>query len=88
MSSFCVPLVEKYSPLAYAIINEVHWYNDDAKHSGNETVLRNVQKIAYITEGRSLVKKFRKECPRCKLLNKKAVDVAIGPISTNNLCIA
>ena len=70
-STFCVPLVEKYSPIAYAIINEVHWYDEDVKHSGNETVLRSVQKIAYILEGRSLVKTFRKQCPRCKLLNKK-----------------
>ena len=80
--------METYSPLAYALVNEVHWYNDDAKHSGNETVLRNIHKIAYIIEGRSLVKKFRKECARCKLLRKRAVEVAMGPISANNLCIA
>ena len=32
-ASFCVPIIEKYSPLAYAIVNEVHWYNYDACHS-------------------------------------------------------
>ena len=38
-SSFCVPLIDKHSPLACAIINEVYWYNYDAKHAGNETVM-------------------------------------------------
>ena len=58
MSSFCVPLVEKFSPLAYSLVNEIRWYDDDAKHSGNESVLRYVQKNAYIIEGRSLVKQL------------------------------
>ena len=88
MASFCVPLIDKFSPLAYALINEIHWYNTDAMHSGNETVMRYVQKIAHIIEGRSLIKKFRKECTRCKILNKKAIEVAMGPLSNNNLCIA
>ena len=88
MSSFCVPLIDKLSPLAYALINEVHWYDLDANHSGNETVLRYVQKIAFILEGRSLIKQFRIECTFCKLLNKKAIEVAMGPISNNNFCIA
>ena len=34
MSSFCVPLIDKFS---YAIVNEIHWYLNDAKHSGFET---------------------------------------------------
>ena len=65
------------------MVNEIHWYNVDAKHSGNETVLRYVQKVAYIIEGRSVVKRFRKECPHCRILIKKSIDV-----SGNNLCIA
>ena len=69
MESFCVPIIEKISPLAFAVINEVHWYHE-ANHSGNETV-RYVQNIAHIIEGRSLVGQFRKECPRCHYLRKK-----------------
>ena len=65
MESFCVPIIEKFSPLAFAVINEVHWYDNEANHSGNETVMRYVQKIMHIIEGRSLVGQFRKECPRC-----------------------
>ena len=88
MASFCVPIVDKFSPLAYALINEIHWYNADAMHSGNETIMRYVQKIAYIMEGRSLMKKFRKDCVRCRILIKKSIEVAMGPISNNNLSIA
>ena len=88
MTTFCVPLIEKYSPLAYAIVNEIHWYSDDAMHSGLETVMRYVQKVAYVIDGRPIVKKFGTDCPRCLYLKKKSVDVAMGPISNDNLRIA
>ena len=52
------------------LINEVHWCGDDSKHSGNETSMRYVQRIAHIIEGRSIIKLFRNECPRCRYLNK------------------
>ena len=59
-STFCVPILDKFSPLAIAIINEVHWHHPTAKHSGVETTLRFVHLQAYIMEGRSLVKLVRK----------------------------
>ena len=37
-STFCVPLICKHSPLAYSIVNEIHWHSPAAKHSGIETV--------------------------------------------------
>ena len=88
MTSFCVPLVDKNSPIAYALINEIHWYNDDARHSGNETVARHVLKVAHIIDGRGIIKQFRKECPRCRYLLKKSIDIAMGPISDDHLKIA
>lgn len=30
----------RYSPFAYAIVNDIHWFHSVAKHSGNETVWR------------------------------------------------
>ena len=70
--TFCVPLVEKQSPLAYSIINEVHWHHESAKHSGVETTLRYALKYAYIIEGRDLVKQINKSCVRCKILLKRS----------------
>ena len=50
--------------------------------------MRHVQKIAHIIESRALVQKFRLDCARCRALNKKAIDVAMGPKSCENLTIA
>ena len=88
VSTFCVPVVDKHSLLAYALINEVHWHDPDAQHSGNETVMRHLLKICYIIEGSSLVQLFRKNCPRCRFLHKKRIEVAMGPKCDENLSIA
>ena len=49
-SKFVVPVIDSSSPLAFSIVNEVHWYDPVAKHSGNETVLRYTMKYAHIIE--------------------------------------
>ena len=85
---FCVPLVDKFSPIAYSIINEIHWHHSVAKHSGVETVLRYTMTYAYIMEGRDIVKRIRKSCERCRLLLKRTFNVSMGPISSHNLTIA
>ena len=87
-TTFCVPLVDKRSPIALSIINEVHWYHPVAKHSGVETVLRYVMKYAYVIEGRDLVRAIRKNCERCRLLLKKTLNVSMGPVSELQLKIA
>ena len=87
-STFCVPIIEKHSPVAYSLINEVHWHDSVAKHAGVETNLRYLLQYAYIMEGRELVKRFKKGCERCRYLYKRTVEVAMGPISSNNLAIA
>ena len=87
-TTFQVPLVYKHSPLAYSLVNEVHWYCMAAKHSGVETVWRYVLKTAYIIFGREVVKKIRINCERCRYLRKKVLDVEMGPVSKYNLMIA
>ena len=67
-TTFFVPLVDRCSPLAYSIVNEIHWEHEVANHTGIETVLRYIMKVAYILEGRELVKQFRKSCERCRYL--------------------
>ena len=87
-SSFCVPVTDVHSPVAYAIVNETHWYHPDVSHGGVESVLRCAQCIAYIIEGRSLVKIMKKGCARCRFLQKKSVQAAMGLLSDQNLRIA
>jgi hypothetical protein len=87
-STFFVPIIEKNSPLAYSIINEVHWDDPVAKHSGVETVLRYTMKYGHIMEGRELVKKIRQNCERCRYLAKRTIEISMGPVSQHNLTIA
>ena len=86
--SFCVPMVDKLSPVAYSIASEVHWYSYDVRHSGIESVLREIQSIAYLISGRKLVKGIKLSCIRCRILRKKRLEVVMGPKHDGNLYIA
>ena len=55
-ATFSLPIVDKHSPLAYAIIKDIHWNDKVAQHSGVETVWRHVLKRAYIIEVHAIVK--------------------------------
>ena len=87
-TTFCVPIVDKHSPVAYAIINEAHWYNESCSHRGIKTTIRYVLMEAYIFELRSIVKKVKKSCQRCRYLMKKTIEVSMGPLPSFNLTIA
>ena len=87
-TTFCVPLVEKHSPIAYRIVDHVHWKNEVVKHRGVQTMHRYVLKKAFIFQGKELVKKMKKLCERCRYLSKKTIEVSMGPVSNHNLTIA
>ena len=87
-STFCVPLTDVHSPIAYAIVSETHWYDPDIKHKGVETTLRFAQTTAYIIGGRDLVKRIKNGCAKCRILHLKGVEVAMGPVADENLKIA
>ena len=86
--SFVVPVVDRYSPLAYSIVNDVHWYHSTVKHCGIETTIRHILTIAHIFQIRELVKAFRENCKRCRYLLKRTIEVEMSPASRNQLCIA
>ena len=87
-AKFCVPIADALSPVAYAIVAETHWHSFDVSHGGVESVLRSAQQTAYIIGGRSLVKSIKKLCAKCRLLHKRGVKVAMGPVSDDSLRIA
>ena len=87
-TSFCVPLLDKYSPISYSIVNDIHWHHVTVSHSGVETTWRYVLQKVFIIEGRYLVKTIRTTCERCRYLMKRSIDVCMGLISPNNLMIA
>ena len=87
-TTFMVPVIDQHSPVAYSLVNEIHWFDAYAKHSGVETVHRYTMKKAYIIEGRQLIKNVSKSCERCRYLRKKTIDISMGPISSHELNIA
>ena len=87
-ATFCVPVTDANSPIAYAIVSETHWFDPDVSHAGVESTLRYAQNTAYIIEGRALVKRIQKACTKCRILHKKGVKVAMGPIGAENLKVA
>ena len=78
-TAFCIPIIEIHSPIAYSNVNDIHWYNNTVKHSGNESIWRYVLKYAYVIEGREIVKKIKKSCQRCRYLAKRTIEVAMRP---------
>ena len=84
-TSFCVPIVDKNSPLAYAVLHEIHWHDKTARHSGIECNLRYASKVVHILEGRDVAKRIKASCKLCRYLEKQRVKVAMG--KTPNCCL-
>ena len=87
-TTFCVPLMDRYSPVAISLSLEVHWYHDDVRHRGVDTMCRQVDRVAHIIGGHSLMAFIKHGCKRCRFLELKSVEVVMGPVQNVNLCIA
>ena len=86
-TTYCLTVIEKcYLP--YSTSNKVHWYNQNSEHAGIETALGYTMLIAYVIDGRELVKRIEKNFERCKILPKRTRKVSMGPVSTKNIMIA
>lgn len=88
LSTFCVPVIDKNSPVAFSIASDIHWNHNVVKHAGIETTLRHITKKTYIIEGRSLVKMIKKSCQRCRFLNKRTIEAVMGPLPESCITIA
>ena len=86
-TTFCVPVTDKFSPVALGVVNDTHWNHPVAKHAGVETVLRYVMLTCYIIDGREIVRMIGKGCQRCRYLRMRVMTVSMGPVS-NHLTIA
>ena len=87
-TTFCVPVMDQYSPVAIAIAMEIHWQHPDVQHTGIESMLRQTLSVTHIIGGRHLTKSVKRICTRCRLLYKNRIDVVMGPLQGVNLCIA
>ena len=87
-STFCVPVVDSSSPIAYSIVRDIHWNDPTYQHSGVESTLRQVLKKVFIIDGRSLVKMIKKSCAKCRYINKKTIEAIMGPLPKSSFTIA
>ena len=87
-TTFFFPILDSNSPIAYSIASEVHWHDPSVQHCGIESTLRHVLKKCFIINGRNLIKQIKRSCHRCRFLEKRTVEMAMGPISACNLTIA
>ena len=55
-----LPMMERYSPLAYSVADHVHW--DLAKHKGVETCTRMSMEEVSIIQGHSLFRELAMDC--------------------------
>ena len=80
-TSFCVPVLEGYSPIAYTIVMDVHWNHPNATYAGIETTHGFVLQRVYIIEKNNFKESRRFEIlarDRCRYLLKRKIDIAIG----------
>ena len=83
---FVRPIVDRYSPIAYAIM--LHAHEDLALHRNVNATLLESRHIAYILSGRDLAKEIRTACPSCRKFKAKLLEVELGPVHKNRLTIA
>jgi hypothetical protein len=58
--SFCKPVVDRHSPVAYAIMLEMH--RTEVNHLNSITTYRESLGTAFIIRGRDLAKEIRETC--------------------------
>ena len=84
--SFCVPVVDRFSPVAYSIMVEAHW--SLVNNLNATTTYRESLKKVFILKGRDLAKEVRDGCLFCRRFKAKLLQVEMGQIHQSRLTIA
>ena len=83
---FVKPVCERYSPVSYAIMAYSHV--KDGIHRSATATLRESRNYAFILRGRDLANEVRAGCRACIRFKSKLVEVEMGKLSQDRLCIA
>ena len=81
-----LPVIERFSPLAYSLADHIHW--DLARRKGTESCNRISLENVSIVQGATLYKELGEDCIVCKKKRKKHLEAAMGPISDSQLNLA
>ncbi len=84
--SFVKPILDKSSPISYSVMIETHW--NTAVHSSPLTTYRFSLETAYVVGGRALAQEICESCPFCKRAKARLIEVEMGKVSEERLCIA
>ena len=84
--SFCRPIVDRNSTVAYSIMLETHWMT--AHHLSAATTYRESLSVAYIIRGRALAVEVRESCSFCRRFKARLVEVEMGKLHETRLAIA
>ena len=84
--SFCRPMVDRFSPVAYSIMIHTHW--SEVNHLNAASTFRHSLSQAYIIGGRDLAQEVRNSCVFCKRFKAKLVQAEMGKIHDSRLTIA
>ena len=84
--SFCKPMLDRYSPISYAIM--LHAHQSLAHHRNAVCTLRETRSIAYIIRGRDLANEVRENCPHCTRFKARLLQAEMGKIHQSRLTIS
>ena len=84
--SFCRPLADRHSPVAYAVMLETHWRT--VHHLNATTTYRESLSVIFTLKGRDLAQEIRDTCSFCRRYKAKLLDVEMGKIHEARLTIA
>lgn len=83
---FVRPVVDRFSPIAYAIMLYVH--EKVVFHRSAATTLRESRSIAFILRGRDLANEIKQACRPCKRFRAKLVESELGKLDDSRITIA
>lgn len=84
--SFCRPVVDRFSPIAYSIMVHTHWA--EINHLNAIRTYRESLNQAYIIRGRDLAQEVRSSCVFCRRFKAKLCEVEMGKMHETRFVIA
>ena len=84
--SFVKPILDRYSPVSYAVMTYAHV--ELARHGNSCATLRESRAVAFVIQGRSLAEEVRLNCPFCTRYKARMLERAMAKIHDNRLVVA
>ena len=85
-AKFLCPVIDRYSPVAYAIVTHAHVTL--CHHAGIITTLRAAENIAHILQGKHLAAEIVRECNFCKRYKAKREKAVMGGVPLERMTVA